>query len=459
MNPNRRLSARAPFLLCYSFPAAGLNRTTSFQHIIKESEGTIAGVHYEPLTTGDSSFIRVYLHVIPKPGRILQKRLSSLAVKGVFPTWVQDPADFRDKIFELQQDPAVLPKGTESIWGTGNGAGSNRNPYSNNSDDTYSLLDGFLATQDLPIRALAAAFRTAILTQKVRLLGSQAAYDEPSLGSPRVYHNDDCWFTTPREKIIEGMVIANISRGEIRRRGDSYLVSGNETYEIIADVMRCLSEPDPSNTPFVFNIPMSSHTEYMMRVPEALSMELGQTCGDSDSFGAVLSPQYAFIDLHLGNAEHKFVTLSPLLEGGMYTVTSNQETLYIPCGWLHAVYTLSGGILVGINWVSEIDVPLTEQYFSREVMTKDCQSEDIMSFVHSLTLASQSLSQGRQDGALASWCRQRGTLDRLAKDKRNKGFNNTLMKLEKGMLSLAFVACRNCGGFANAHAEKTFWIP
>jgi len=154
------------------------------------------------------------------------------------------------------------------------------------------------------------------------------------------------------------------------------------------------------------------------------------------------------------DAEHKFVTLSPFLSDGFYAITTNKEAIHIPCGWLHAVYTLSGGVLVGINWVSEMDVTTSEQYFIRESAHEDCSSKDIMAFVYALELASQSVDAGRQQRSLETWCRQCNTLRRLAKLKRNKGFEACVQALEKNMVDLESMLCKHCGQSAHAHSKR-----
>lgn len=67
------------------------------------------------------------------------------------------------------------------------------------------------------------------------------------------------------------------------------------------------------------------------------------------------------------------------------------EAIHIPYGWLHAVYTLSGGVLVGIDWVGEADITTSMQYLVQEFANGDCSSKDIMRFVYALGLASKSV--------------------------------------------------------------------
>ena len=155
-----------------------------------------------------------------------------------------------------------------------------------------------------------------------------------------------------------------------------------------------------------------------------------------------------------GDAEHKFITLSPFLEGGVYVVTTKQDTLHLPCGWLHAVYTLSGGILVGINWVSEMDIMTSEQYFVRESANKNCSANDIMAFVYALELGSQSADPKRQQCALEVWCRQRDTLKHLAKKRNNRGLEANARDLEKSMVHLGSMICTICRQSAHAHGKR-----
>lgn len=149
--------------------------------------------------------------------------------------------------------------------------------------------------------------------------------------------------------------------------------------------------------------------------------------------------------------EHKFIRLSPSLEHEYYMVVDDKESVFLPSGWLHAVYTLSGAVLVGINWVSEVDIMLAERYFIHETMSKDCRSRDIVAYVHALSLGVQSTIEGRQEVALQSWCRQRKALGELARDKRLRTFRAHIMRLGKKTIGLGNIKCEACGLYAQSH--------
>lgn len=64
--------------------------------------------------------------------------------------------------------------------------------------------------------------------------------------------------------------------------------------------------------------------------------------------------------------EGKLRAIGQNLEEGILAVTLEGEAVTFGAGWIHATWTLMGGILVGLNWVDAADLDDVHDFFSDE---------------------------------------------------------------------------------------------
>lgn len=273
-DPNRRLTARTPFLLCYKLPIGQHDYTPRMDDLIPKDRADIVDVYYEPLAQDDTNFVNVYFHYIPVSGRLLQKRKGSLAIHGILPDWIQEQPFLRQKMLAMRPMSKNDMESLATTHRLPSRHGSCTTASPQGLDTSEALLASFLATTSGPISAIAEAFRNAISLGNLRPLSLSTAFGSDCLEGPRLYRSEDCWFTKPNERTLVGAAIANVAHGEMRRRGDSCVVSGNAAFEMISDIFQCLSRPDPSNTPYAFNFPLPNDDTYAIRVPEEQKMRL-----------------------------------------------------------------------------------------------------------------------------------------------------------------------------------------
>lgn len=330
--PKRELlTTRTPILLHYHFQTdrphdteSGRCRTDNFdtnepgtpeskhaaiaRSLVPKHKATVIEIYYKTVVQSQARITDVYFHIEPKPGMTLQKSWRTLAIDGVQPACIQGNNTLRDKLLSIQQDLDFHREVLVASHHQADSSCAKMGRMPRRSDVAAGLLKDFLATTEGPVAGIAKAFSEAISGNRLHLLMRSGAFpttsscvlSNSSLSSPRLYSTDDCWFTTPCERTLEGMVMANMSRGEVRRRGEAHVISGDQRYRVISEVIRCLHQPDPQGTPYIFNIPMEEGKPYEMRVPEELSIDQGQLWEDNNSLGAVLSPQFSFTDLHIG---------------------------------------------------------------------------------------------------------------------------------------------------------------
>lgn len=127
---------------------------------------------------------------------------------------------------------------------------------------------------------------------------------------------------------------------------------------------------------------------------------------------AIFPPTVHNLDLFYSKTgmEHKFEMLAPSLEGCQIAVTTAGETLYLPPGYLHTVYTLKGGFLFGINWNAAADIEVAGDILLREMSSGITPDEEKSSRPESPFLRACSLSLKHYKGEkvpdiLRYWCR------------------------------------------------------
>jgi len=275
--------------------------------LVPEHKAIVTEIYYENVVKSQMGLTEVYFRVEPKPGMTLQKTWRTLTIDGVQPACINGKTVLRDKLLFLQRSLDFQREILAPAQHQAQISHPEARAIAQGSGGAAALLDDFLATSEGPVASIAKAFREGILGNQLRRLSDPVTISAMSrFGSdsgqstPKVFLVDDCWLTAPCEQTLEGMVMANISRGEIRRRGEAHVILGDQRYCVISDVLRCLHHSDPQGTPYIFNIPLEKVCSYAMRIPEELRISQGQIREDNNALSAVLSPQFSFTDLHIG---------------------------------------------------------------------------------------------------------------------------------------------------------------
>ncbi len=64
--------------------------------------------------------------------------------------------------------------------------------------------------------------------------------------------------------------------------------------------------------------------------------------------------------------EGKFLRLFGQLQDYILVLTTAQDIIYMPPGCLHSVYTIKGGLLLGLNWSGAKDIHIVSEVFRGE---------------------------------------------------------------------------------------------
>lgn len=136
--------------------------------------------------------------------------------------------------------------------------------------------------------------------------------------------------------------------------------------------------------------------------------------------------------------EAKFLRLAPMLEKGEYTVTQAWETIYLPAGYLHAVYTMEGGVLTGINWSSAADIEVVKNIFVREISSGNECPEIAFPLIRACKIALGAGDDIVRREALDAWCAVSSLVKKVAKGTSDC---KILLKLPQ----LKGKACKVCG--------------
>ena len=139
--------------------------------------------------------------------------------------------------------------------------------------------------------------------------------------------------------------------------------------------------------------------------------------------------------------EGKFKRLESSLVGGRYAVTLPGQGMYIPSGWLHAVYTLRSGILTGVTWVNAQSLETITTITLHELKSGSIEAiGELDPFLQALY---QAVAAGHQD----KWEK---TLERVCNwnlrglKKKPKGESGDVIKRLKGLTESSKGACPKC---------------
>ncbi|KAH7377251.1 hypothetical protein B0T11DRAFT_29697 [Plectosphaerella cucumerina] len=166
-------------------------------------------------------------------------------------------------------------------------------------------------------------------------------------------------------------------------------LAGSKSMASIWACMKQLTEPDATLTSFITNIPWKS---IGLKIPPDLPVGRSAIMPDEKNMVtcANITPQYAFVDLHIDHGKHGLTTVigidgkaavklwalypptekkfavykrclgendmfhkaQPELELGSFVLTTDDQAIYLPPGCLHSTLTLRGGLTPGIEFMS-----------------------------------------------------------------------------------------------------------
>ncbi|PSN61091.1 hypothetical protein BS50DRAFT_164953 [Corynespora cassiicola Philippines] len=287
-------------------------------------------------------------------------------------------------------------------------------------------------------------------------------------------------------------------QNEIARLPLDQLVETAMRNSFHATIYRCQS----SHTPLLdsvnkvwrsYYIPSPDDVHYAVDVPmEGIVVELpteitrGQDIYNRNDFSmnctANITPTFTFVDLHVDigmdvysvcvdttklwalypplsenlNAfysadlqEGKFDRIENRLRGGYYVVTHPGWGIHLPAGWLHAVYTLKGGILLGNTWSSAQGLESATSILLHEIKSGS------ITYVRQLEPFLRSFYQAIAAGHRHVW---KNVLERICGwdlnrlDKKDKGQVSDIIRAIKNQAdSLEDNSCPKCSGNLVTH--------
>ena len=99
----------------------------------------------------------------------------------------------------------------------------------------------------------------------------------------------------------------------------------------------------------------------------------------------------------------KMIRLSQSLEGGVLFCTSSSDAVYIPSRCIHAVYTVSGGSLVTMDFTTRTSVLPFSKYLNQNLQASLDQNGQRDCYFLYLNCLSVALVNGSQELALKCW--------------------------------------------------------
>lgn len=197
--------------------------------------------------------------------------------------------------------------------------------------------------------------------------------------SPYILKSEQCWLRLPTYEDLHDRCIDRI----ISRKSDFQVYdAGEQPTASVGRALRQLHQPNASNPSYITNIQLPDHD---MHFPEALRC-LVTPHDDELHLGVNLTPKFTLVDLHVdqglsglstavgscvklwllyppkkhnldvmrktGNMKGRLQRIGKELKEGRWVITTAEDTIYLPAGWIHAVYTIEGGALAGITFMA-----------------------------------------------------------------------------------------------------------
>lgn len=95
--------------------------------------------------------------------------------------------------------------------------------------------------------------------------------------------------------------------------------------------------------------------------------------------------------------------LANSLEGGEIVRTTSSEAIYLPAGWIHAVFTITGGFLVSMEFTTRDSIEAFSRYLKFNLDTSLDTESQIHCYEYYLDCLNVALTNGRDIIALQSW--------------------------------------------------------
>jgi hypothetical protein len=209
---------------------------------------------------------------------------------------------------------------------------------------------------------------------------TESLWETSTTTLPRLFESADCWNEIPLEStklILETLdaiadpntTIAAFRRGEVDTKVDPRISIAQ------------LHDPKELHPISLIGLNLPSIPETSFSAPLALSEFVEPR--DESNLQLLLTPKYCFTDLHIDSADGisspmgpciklwlvfpptahnlglmasaegqkaKLVRIGRKLEGGLLFKTTSAESIYLPVGCIHSVFTLHGGFLVAIDF-------------------------------------------------------------------------------------------------------------
>jgi len=265
----------------------------------------------------------------------------------------------------------------------------------------------------------------------------QALWTSSTTTLPRLFSSAESWNTEPPSgtslilstlDLFESSKAAGTSpsftsyrRGEADSKSDPRIA------------ITQLYEPNRANPISVIGLDIESLPEFSFAAPLSLSEFVEPH--DETNQQLLLTPKYCHTDLHIDSADGisapmgkctklwlvfpptshnlklmssaegqkaKLTRIGRKLEGGMIFKTSSAESIYLPVGCLHSVFTLHGGFLVSIDFITPISCHALSSLLTHgldQVGSPSFRTELFARFLSSVDLA----LQNKEMIAVESW--------------------------------------------------------
>ncbi|KAJ9634776.1 hypothetical protein H2199_008825 [Coniosporium tulheliwenetii] len=354
-------------------------------------------------------------------------------------------------------------------------------------DSMQPLLADFLSTSNALLQPLANAFAEAIRTAGLSSLEHVPSPPSPlseqsATAYPVLFPTLQCWHGIPSfDDILNQMLYSASSDTKVFARGNPYELSG-----CTSKVVKQLWRPDASTTYYAVDLkcPMTK-----MRIPEALLTLLHVYYPQNGELSCMgnITPEFSFVDLHIDNGQDvlttvvgdaedcvklwalyppeshnldlyyshagqdsKFLNLYSRLKDGIFVVQTSEQTIYLPAGWIHAVYTLKGGLVPGTMWSTAESLSVTAEILKREIKAKTASYSLAVSFLQSCQVALESHNADLQQRVAREWCVFGKDIQQLARAE-GQQWPTPLVENVSNALKEKYSSCPQCGRPIQAH--------
>ncbi|KAJ9654131.1 hypothetical protein H2201_009045 [Coniosporium apollinis] len=262
--------------------------------------------------------------------------------------------------------------------------------------------------------------------------------------------------------------------------------SSHEPGDWASKALKQLWCPDPSTTYYAIDLRCP---DAFMRIPEALSASLHVYYPEDEILPCVgnITPEFSFVDLHIDNGQdvlttvvgdgedcvklwalyppeernldlfyarkgqdNKFINLCDRLEGGVFAMQGSEQTMYLPAGWIHAVYTLKGGLAPGTTWSTAESFTVINDIFKREVEAKSASYDTAVPLLQSCLVALRGQNADLQQRAARELCVALKDIRKLA-EADGEQWPTRLAVDVSNVLKEKYSSCPQCGQPIQAH--------